>query len=159
MKRDAIKALPITAKTIVVEDYAGWQEVARYVHLNPVRVSGLELHKSARAASRAGLPSGPAPELVAERLRVLREFRWSSYPGYAGYKAPLIWVWREPLARLCGGNNPDEQAAALRACTESAVLAGTMAPPWSRVLDGIGVKVLAPMAMPAWRPSSLAERK
>ncbi len=23
-----------------------------------------------------------------------------SYPGYAGYRRPLAWVWREPLARL-----------------------------------------------------------
>ena len=53
----------------VVEDDAGWQEVARYVHLNPVRVAALELDKSARAASRTVLASGPTPELVAERRR------------------------------------------------------------------------------------------
>ena len=123
----------------VVEDDAGWQEVARYVHLNPVRVAPLQLDKSARAAARLGLESGPTPELVAQRLRVLREFRWSSYPGYAAYKPPLPWVWREPLARLCGGNNPDEQAAALRAYTEKAVLQGALEPPWSRVLDSIAL--------------------
>jgi hypothetical protein len=71
-----------------VEADGGWQEVARYVHLNPVRVVGLELHKAARAASRAGLACGPAPELLAKRLRILREYRWSSYPGYAGYPFP-----------------------------------------------------------------------
>jgi REP element-mobilizing transposase RayT len=125
--------------SFVVEDDAGWQEVARYVHLNPVRVAGLQLDKRACCASRAGLVSEPAPALVGQRLRVLRSYRWSSYPGYAGYKAPLAWVWREPLAHLCGGNTPDEQAAALRAYTESAVLQGTIEPPWSRVLEGIAL--------------------
>src|SRR5271157_1922938 len=37
---------------VVVEEDAGWQEVARYVHLNPVRIAGLGLDKRARAASR-----------------------------------------------------------------------------------------------------------
>src|SRR5262249_52749469 len=98
----------------IVEDDAGWQEVARYVHLNPVRVARLGLDKSARAASRAGICDEPKPELVAERLRTLREFRWSSYRGYAGYTGLLSWVWAEPLARLCGGKTQEEQRAALK---------------------------------------------
>lgn len=123
----------------VVEEDAGWQEVARYVHLNPVRVARLKLDKKARAGSRAGLASGPAAELLAERLRVLREFRWSSYRGYAGYSVPLAWVWGEPLSRLCGGRTPQEQRAALRAYTEQAVLQGGVEPPWERVVDGIAL--------------------
>src|SRR5215471_87478 len=43
----------------LVQDDAGWQEVARYVHLNPVRVARLGLDKSARAASRAGPIDAP----------------------------------------------------------------------------------------------------
>lgn len=121
----------------LVEDDAGWQEVARYVHLNPVRVAGLGLGKSARAASGAGVGARPKPELVAERLRTLRDFRWSSYPGYAGYRPPLAWVWRQPLAGLCGGRTPKEQSAALRGYTEGALRQGTVEPPWSRVVDGI----------------------
>src|SRR5258707_15831233 len=65
-------------------------------------------------ASHAGLARGPAPERVAERLGVLREFRWSSYRGYAGYAAPVVWVWRQPLARLCGGRAELQQRAAPR---------------------------------------------
>ena len=42
---------------VLVQDDAGWQQVARYVHLNPVRVARLKLDKSARAASHAGLVS------------------------------------------------------------------------------------------------------
>ena len=124
-------------KSLIVEDDAGWQELARYVHLNPVRVKRLGLDKSARAASRAGLPEGPAPELVAERLAELRQHRWSSYRGYAGYAPPLAWVWRQPLARLCGGITEAEQQAALRQYTEGAVLQGGIEPPWNRLIDGM----------------------
>lgn len=121
----------------IVEDDAGWQEVARYVHLNPVRVAGLGLDKSARGASRAGLVRRPSAEVLAERLRILREFRWSSYPGYAGYRAPLAWLCQEPLAFLCGGRSPQERRAALRAYTEAAVLQGALEPPWVRLVDGL----------------------
>ena len=76
------------ARPFLVEDDAGWQELARYVHLNPVRVSRLGLGKGARAGAKAGMSGGAEPELVAERLRTLREFRWSSYPGYAGSTQP-----------------------------------------------------------------------
>ena len=38
-------------KSVVVEDDAGWQEVARYIDLNPVRLAGLALDKHQRAAS------------------------------------------------------------------------------------------------------------
>lgn len=43
----------------------------------------------------------PDPEVVSERLRTLRGYRWSSYRGYAGYCSPLEWVCAEPLSRLC----------------------------------------------------------
>ena len=124
-------------KALVVEDDAGWQEVARYVHLNPVRVAALALDKRRRAASRAGLASRPEPEIVAARLRLLREYRWSSYPGYAGYGAPLAWVCREPLARLCGGGTDPERRAALRAYTEQAVRQGAVERPWDRLVAGL----------------------
>jgi hypothetical protein len=74
----------------IVEDDAGWQELARYVHLNPVRLARLGLGKPARAASRAGVTAKPTPELVAERLRTLREFRWSSKPGKGSVLSILI---------------------------------------------------------------------
>jgi putative transposase len=38
-------------KGIIVEDDAGWQKVARYVHLNPVRVAGLQLNVGSEQGS------------------------------------------------------------------------------------------------------------
>src|SRR2546428_13595204 len=48
-------------RSFIIEDDAGWQEVARYVHLNPARPKRLGLDQAARAASHAGLPERPAP--------------------------------------------------------------------------------------------------
>jgi hypothetical protein len=121
----------------LVQDDVGWQEVARYVHLNPVRVARHGLDKSARAASRAGPIAAPAAELVEERLKTVRPYRWSSYPGYAGYSQPLNWVWREPLARLCGGNTDQERRAALREYTEGPARQGVVEPPRQRLVGGV----------------------
>jgi putative transposase len=121
----------------LVQDDGGWQEVARYVHLNPIRVARLGLDKSAGSASRAGPVAAPAAELVAERLKTLRQYRWSSYPGYAGYGQPLNWVWCEPLARLCGGNTDEERRAALREYTEGPARQGVVEPPQQRLVGGV----------------------
>jgi REP element-mobilizing transposase RayT len=124
-------------KSVVVEDDAGWQEVARYVHLNPVRVMALKLGKRERAASRQGLVEAPGAKLVSERLRVLREYRWSSYRAYAGYGPATAWLWRQPLRRLCGGRNESERRAALRQYTEAAVRQGAVERPWDRLVAGL----------------------
>src|SRR5579883_3263070 len=61
-------------KSVVVEDDAGWQEVARYIHLNPVRVAGLGLNKRQHSAAREGAISRPGKDLVARRVATLREY-------------------------------------------------------------------------------------
>ena len=124
-------------KALVVEDDAGWQEVARYLHLNPVRVAALQLDKRQRAAARMGLPSAPAPQLIAQRLNVLREYRWSSYRAYAGYGGAPPWLHLEPVCRLSGGRTRQEQQRALREYTEQALTQGGIEPPWSRLIGGL----------------------
>ena len=124
-------------QVVIIEDDAGWQEVARYVHLNPVRVGALELGKGQRAVSRAGLAAPPSPALVGERSRQLREYPWSSYRGYAGYGAAPAWVCPEPLARLCGGRKDAARRQALRKYTEQAVRQGAVERPWDRLVAGL----------------------
>jgi REP element-mobilizing transposase RayT len=124
-------------KAVVVEDDAGWQEVARYVHLNPVRVAGLALDKRQQAASRVGMVEAPAAEVVAARLKLLRQWRWSSYRAYAGYCAAPSWLWRESVERLCGGKAEAERRAALREYTEQAVRQGAIERPWDRLVAGL----------------------
>jgi hypothetical protein len=122
---------------VIVEDDRGWQEVARYVHLNPVRIAILELNKRQQQASRAGLVARAKAEFTAERLRLLRGYRWSSYRGYAGYCAPLAWLSGEPLDRLCGGRTEPERRAALRQYTEQPVRTGAIEPLWERLVGGL----------------------
>jgi REP element-mobilizing transposase RayT len=124
-------------KSVIVQDDAGWQEVARYIHLNPVRLAGLGLNKRQRAAARAGTIQRPTAELVAQRLAQLRDYRWSSYRTYAGYGGGVGWLWRQPLDRLCGGSTQSERRAALRQYTEEPVRQGVMERPWDRLVGGL----------------------
>lgn len=59
-------------------------KLTRYIHLNPVKVAGVK-----------GRP-------LAERVRRLREYAWSSYPAYAGLKRREKWVDYGPLSELAG---------------------------------------------------------
>jgi hypothetical protein len=124
-------------KAVLVEDDAGWQEVARYVHLNPVRVSVLGLNKRQRAAGRLGAGQAPSPQMVAARLKRLRQWRWSSYRAYANYTAAPAWLTRQPLDRSCGGRTGQERLAALRQYTEEAVRQGVLERPWDRLVAGV----------------------
>lgn len=124
-------------KSVVVEDDAGWQEVARYIHLNPVRLAGLGLGKRHQAAARVGGIQRPSNELVGQRLARLREFRWSSYRSYAGYGGGVGWLWRQPLDRICGGRTESERRAALRQYTEEPVRQGGIERPWDRLVGGL----------------------
>lgn len=124
-------------KSLVIEDEAGWQEVARYVHLNPVRLAGLELDKRQQSASRRTGLAAPRSALVVERLTRLRQYRWSSYRSYAGYEIGVNWLWRQPLDRLCGGRTQAERLAAVREYTEQPVRQGVLERPWDRLVGGL----------------------
>jgi hypothetical protein len=115
----------------------GGQEVARYLHLNPVRLAGLELDKRQQAASRRTGIAAPSSRMVGERLRHLRQYRWSSYRGHAGYEVGVGWLWRQPLDRICGGRTQAERCAALREYTEQPVRQGVLERPWDRLVGGI----------------------
>ena len=59
--------------------------LSRYVHLNPVQVGSLK----------------DAP--LAERIKALRAFEWSSYPSYIGRRKRLDFVEYGPLLAELGG--------------------------------------------------------
>src|SRR6185369_10836160 len=124
-------------KAILVEDDAGWQEVARYVHLNPVRLAVFGLNKRQRTAGKLGVGPPPTAQMVSARLEQLRQWRWSSYRAYAGYAAAPPWLVRQPLDRLCGGRAEAERKAALRQYTENAVRQGVWECPWDRLVASV----------------------
>lgn len=73
-------------KSIPVDSDGSWLlELSFYVHLNPVRVKNLGLDKMGKAVEGKGAEV-PSQEMATERLAVLRSYRWSSYPYYAGYR-------------------------------------------------------------------------
>jgi REP element-mobilizing transposase RayT len=90
-------------KSVLVDAHDSWLlELSYYVHLNPVRVKRLGLDKRGVKVEAAGL-QGADHALVAERLSVLKEFRWSSYPYYAGYKRCLPeWLTLAPIVARAG---------------------------------------------------------
>ena len=65
-------------QAIIIEDLSGVVAVARYVHLNPVRVGRLALNKAQQKYTKVVGGVNAGAELVRERLNKLRSYRWSS---------------------------------------------------------------------------------
>jgi REP element-mobilizing transposase RayT len=124
-------------KAVVAEPRAYAFELSRYVHLNPVRVKRLGLGQAARERAQAGM-GGPAPaeELVRERVRRLRAYRWSSYRAYVGMTERPAWLVTERVLAL-GGGNPAEQRAQYREYVETAMREGLPKSPWDRLEAGL----------------------
>jgi putative transposase len=78
-------------KSFLVEQGDYLLGLSRYLHLNPVR--GVSLGR--------GTPS--------ERRKRLRVYRWSSYPGYVGLKAPHPFVEEEMVLGELGGARRGER--------------------------------------------------
>ena len=72
-------------RAIPVENSAWAYHLSLYVHLNPLRIAALGLDKRGRVLEGKGYRT-PSKEEVSERLRRLRQYRWSSYRAYAGYE-------------------------------------------------------------------------
>jgi putative transposase len=88
--------------TLIDEEGAWLLMASMYLHLNPVRITGLELGKRANRAESSG-GTVPDKEKVRERLEVLRAYPWSSYRACAGYASAPPWLHTEELRRRAGG--------------------------------------------------------
>jgi putative transposase len=86
----------------LVEKDAYLLRLSRYVHLNPVFTA---------AARRRP---------VAERLALLRQYRWSSYRSYIGRDRPLAFVDHAPILATVGAE-PPRRAQAYRRFVESGI--------------------------------------
>jgi REP element-mobilizing transposase RayT len=86
------------ARLVQRDDYL--LALSRYVHLNPV--------KTAKTKNRP----------MEERLHLLREYRWSTYPSYIGLTRPDEFVEYGPLLAQMGGRK-DERAERYRRFVES----------------------------------------
>ena len=90
-------------KGVPVDRDESWLlELSLYLHLNPVRVKALGLTKRNQTMEARGW-SVPSPKIIKERLKVLREYRWSSYAYYAGYKTKCPdWLDLSVVASMAG---------------------------------------------------------
>lgn len=97
-------------KAILVEGNGSWAlDLSRYIHLNPIRTAKLGQDKTVRAQETHGGVPSPSPDQVAQRLKALREFRWSSYRAYAGYHGAPEWLSTGELWRRVGGSRKNGQ--------------------------------------------------
>jgi len=90
-------------KSVPVENGAWAYELSLYVHLNPLRIKELDLSKRDRKAAKTGVSAPPSKEVVTERLKRLREYRWSSYRCYAGYESAPEWLQSAELLKRARG--------------------------------------------------------
>jgi hypothetical protein len=124
--------------SVIVEDDRAFAEMARYIHLNPVRIKGLGLDKRQRRANKvAVLTPAPTVQEVRRRLKMLRSYRWSSYGAYVGTRRAPDWLYQKTVLRACGGARIKEQQEALRRYTEEAIRSGLPESPWERLQAGV----------------------
>ena len=112
-------------------------EVNRYIHLNPVRTSALALDKRRQAESASGLRmEPPSREMIRERLRRLREYRWSSCRAYLGLEKAPEWLTVAEMLSSFGGRSRAEQTANYRRALEECLREGLPENPWDRAVGG-----------------------
>ena len=124
-------------KSVLILEERALDEVGRYLHLNPVRISGLGLSRQDQRRARVIGCSDPVGELVSRRVGVLREYPWSSWRMYAGPEPAARWLCRDRLQGGCGGRSLKEQRRALREYTEGPIREGHLESPWERLVGGL----------------------
>ncbi|MBN2506919.1 MAG: transposase [Verrucomicrobia bacterium] len=108
-------------------------ELSRYVHLNPVRITRLELDKRARQADRLGVRGKPDAAQVRERVQPLRHYRWSSYRAYAGLEPAPAWLTTSVLLDRCGKGGVRARHMVYARYVESAIRQGLEESPWDHM--------------------------
>ena len=124
-------------RSLLIEDHKGAVEVARYLHLNPVRVRGLGLGKSEQRRARVAGIDDPGAARIRERLRTLDAYPWSSWRVYAGSERRPQWLSTGIISGGCGGRTISERRSALREYTEAPIRQGRLDSPWDRVVRGL----------------------
>ena len=126
-------------KAVVLEPESWALGVSRYIHLNPIRIRALRQSKSERQAARVGLSPAPDADVVRERLRRLRDYRWSSYRAYIDAETAPSWLTCERVLSLAGGRAPAESRQHYRKFTEEAVREGLPESPWEHLIGQVAL--------------------
>ena len=124
-------------RAISVEDGAWSYALSLYVHLNTVRIGGLGLDKNGRVLEGKGWRT-PTRGEVDERLRKLREYRWSSYRVYAGYTPAPAWLETGELLSRAHGK-ADQQHRAYRGAIRELLVRGQESGVIERLRDAVAI--------------------
>jgi putative transposase len=89
----------------------------------------LGLGKRERQGHRRGVGHTADEEVLRARLRLLREYRWSSYRAYVGREKRPDWLTCEAVWDGMGGKKAERQRA-YQEYTEKAILEGAKESPW-----------------------------
>jgi len=127
-------------KATLIENGSWLLEASVYVHLNCVATTQKGRGKAVRAARRKGLGRLPTREEVDARIKGLREFRRSTYRGYAGYEPLPQWVEKDALLDRAAKDAPD-RFSSYRAIVEERIRQGVeesalIGLKWDLVLGG-----------------------
>ncbi|HVM62407.1 MAG TPA: hypothetical protein VMV72_16220, partial [Verrucomicrobiae bacterium] len=121
---------------VLLEETAG-MEVSRYVHLNPVRIRGLGLDKSAQQRSRDGMIDKADAAQIRERMQRLRRYPWSSYRAYLGLAEAPQWLTTRRVLEMIGRGRWAERRKAYREFVETPLRDGVLESPWERLEAGV----------------------
>jgi len=124
-------------KAQILQDEGRVVRVARYLHLNPVRVGGLGLGKEAQRRTKRVGGKDPGAELVRRRLAQLAQYAWSSWRVYSGEEFRPAWLETGVIEAGCGGRSRTERRRALREYTESPVREGRLEDPWEGLVGSV----------------------
>lgn len=124
-------------RSILLEDTHAVVEVARYLHLNPVRIGRLGLGKAEQRRARVADIPDPGAALVLQRLRTLDAYPWNSWRVYSGAEPTPPWLTTGVISGGSGGSTASKRRTALREYTEAPIRQGRLDSPWERVIGGL----------------------
>lgn len=123
----------------LIEDSRWAYELSVYLHLNPVRTAAYDWGKRRRKAENAGLSRDPTPEEVSSKLKAVREYKWSSYRAYAGYRMGLKWVELRKLLKRTGKRSRADQQKAYRKDVQAWIKRGVEETRVERLRDKLAI--------------------
>jgi hypothetical protein len=123
-------------KSVIVEPQAWGLKLSAYIHLNPVRTEALGLGKQHRQRARAVAIDRPDESLIRDRMKTLRQYRWSSYRSYVGAVKDPPWLHTADVLALAGGSK-NQQHTNYRRYVENQIRDGLAKSPWEELTDQV----------------------
>jgi len=114
-------------KAILHEKETQGATINRYLHLNPVRVKALGGHEG-----RAETGKEITREIIEQRVKALKEYRWSSYRYYTGSIKSPKWMSTEAILAFFNGASERARRDSYRRELEKAAGLGRWDTDWKK---------------------------